>query len=171
MTTTSISIRITESRGPVRRRVNIPQSDVKTQDWWDAQGDVSTSLRLLVLEEVAAHGIVDRVNRTGSRRVQAAVPVQAATPVATAHLGSPFVSAVPPIAAVPVTPVAPVAPAIPADPKDAVINELNARIAALQDAMSPFLTFRISPDDDLVVSPGDQDDKPIVTVLGTGSAA
>jgi hypothetical protein len=65
-THTNINIRITDSRSePVRKRVSIPQSDLATHEWWEAQDDPSTSVRLLILEEMRANGPVDRVTRPG----------------------------------------------------------------------------------------------------------
>lgn len=48
---------------PLRRRVSVPQADVSTQQWWDAQDDPSTSVRLLIHDEIERNGYTDRVNR------------------------------------------------------------------------------------------------------------
>jgi hypothetical protein len=65
-THTNINIRITDSRAePVRKRVSIPQSDHATHEWWEAQDDPSTSVRLLILDEMRSNGPVDRVTHPG----------------------------------------------------------------------------------------------------------
>ncbi|WP_311245401.1 MULTISPECIES: hypothetical protein [unclassified Microbacterium] len=83
-TTTNISIRVTQrtSEESVRRRVSIPPSDSVVLDWWDTQVDPGLSVRLLIHEEVQAHGLVDRMNRIGA----SAAPQTA--PAATAAAGT-----------------------------------------------------------------------------------
>ena len=67
---TTVSIRITEKTAadPVRKRVSVPPSDSVVLDWWAAQTDPGISVRLLIHEEVQAHGSIDRVNRIGLHR-------------------------------------------------------------------------------------------------------
>jgi hypothetical protein len=59
----------TETRGTaldiVRKRVSVPASDQVVLDWFAAQVSPSASVRLLIHEEVAQHGTVDRMNRIG----------------------------------------------------------------------------------------------------------
>jgi hypothetical protein len=158
---TSINIRISDHREPVRKRISIPQSDTGTQDWWDAQRDPATSIRLLILQEVSANGFVDRVNKFGTRPSSA--PVAAApAPAAPAVPPVPTVPAVPTVPVVPTVPaVAPVqavpavppvpaartivsgAPVTPLDPRDSEIVELRIKIASYENAMSPFLTYNV----------------------------
>jgi hypothetical protein len=77
-THTNINIRITDSRAePVRKRVSIPQSDHATHEWWEAQDDPSTSVRLLILDEMRANGPVDRVTHPG---IQTAPPTGTGIP-------------------------------------------------------------------------------------------
>lgn len=65
---TNINIRITDSRPePVRKRVSVPQSDLATHEWWAAQDDPSTSIRMLILDEMRANGPVDRITRPGTQ--------------------------------------------------------------------------------------------------------
>lgn len=47
---------------PLRRRVSIPHVDTSTQQWWDCQDDPSTSIRLLIREEIERNGYVDKMN-------------------------------------------------------------------------------------------------------------
>lgn len=78
MTVTNINIRITDNRRrrPVRRHVQIPHTDLWTQEWWDSQSNPSASVRQLIQDDVALNGITDVMAR-------AAVPV-AVAPVAPA---------------------------------------------------------------------------------------
>ena len=61
----------------VRKRVSIPPSDLLVLEWWDAQVDPSTSIRLLIHEEASTNGVVDRMNRIG-----ASIPAETPEPAA-----------------------------------------------------------------------------------------
>lgn len=123
-TTITASSTITIRQTPdvsVRKRVSIPATDTATLAWWDAQDDVATSLRLMILEEVAAYGYADRLARI-------VVPVQpAASQAATssASTGS--------------------------DPRDEEIARLRLQLADLHAKVGPLLPFLPGLVDDLVV--------------------
>lgn len=65
---TDVHVRITEKTltNTVRKRVQFPTSDLVVAAWLEAQENLSVSIRLLIHDEVAAHGTHDRVNRIGS---------------------------------------------------------------------------------------------------------
>lgn len=146
MTATNIHIRITERAEPVRKRVTIPESDVGTQNWWNAQRDPSTAVRLLILDEVRKYGYVDRVNRTGARLHivgTGSVSTPAAAPASTSPAG-PAPSPAPPVS--PVSAVPPVAPAAAPpviDPRDSEIQLLRDQVQRLSNALSPFLVYDV----------------------------
>lgn len=70
--------RMKASKTPIivseRKRVSIPLTDTATLKWWSLQHDVATSLRLLILEEVAAHGYTDRLDRIAAAATSTAMP-------------------------------------------------------------------------------------------------
>lgn len=72
MSTTTINIRIADEAEAVRKRVSAPQSDLLFRAWWDSQDKPSLSVRMLIHEEIATHGLTDRVNRIGASAVTTA---------------------------------------------------------------------------------------------------
>jgi len=69
MTQTNITVQIGAPPRPevvVRRRVSIPEIDSLAHAWFEAQVDPSTSVRMLIHEEVKANGVVDRLARHGA---------------------------------------------------------------------------------------------------------
>lgn len=96
---TQITITVEERRtSPSRRHIQIPHNDELVHRWWLAQGDPSASVRLLVHNEVAQHGVVDAVNRFSHGSTNAATLVGPSAPVGT------------PVVPVPTTPFAPAGP-------------------------------------------------------------
>ncbi len=49
-----------------RRRVNLPAVDVSSHQWWEAQHDVSLSIRMLIRAEIERN--VTRTSRTDRSR-------------------------------------------------------------------------------------------------------
>jgi hypothetical protein len=105
----------------LRKRISIPVVDADTLAWWEAQQNVSFSLRVMILEEVGAHGYADRIARIARPAASAAMPQPAAMPV-------------PPQAATP-------APSATGDPRDEEIARLNAELEDLKAKCGPFLPF------------------------------
>lgn len=130
--TTSITIKITEdARTPIRRHVHVPSNDQAVNDWFDLQKDQSTSVRLLIHDEIAQHGLVDRTfrHKFGTNPT-----------VATLGIGS--VKQPAPAAAQPTPAAAPAPWTVPmADPRDAEIARLQAHVARLERAIGPFGPF------------------------------
>lgn len=99
---TEVHIHINDGRPTsMRRHVQLPANAGVVHDWWAAQGNVSSSVQLLVLEEISKHGITDRLMR-------AAAPA----PVATAAAPAPAA----PAPAAPASPTTPATPSMPAVP-------------------------------------------------------
>ena len=75
--TARINIDVTASAAsqatPGRKRLLISEDDHVSLEWWDAQVSPSPSVRLLILEEAAKYGAVDRITRTGSQQASAGV--------------------------------------------------------------------------------------------------
>jgi len=108
----------------LRKRISIPVVDADTLAWWEAQQNVSFSLRVMILEEVGAHGYADRIARIARPTAPSGPPAPAATPV-------------PPQPATPVRPASSVA----GDPRDEEIARLNAELEDLKAKCGPFLPF------------------------------
>lgn len=72
---TEIHTTIVESIFPdtIRKRFSYPASDHIVSDWIEAQDNLSLSLRLMIHDEVKAHGLQDRVNRVGAPAANPAV--------------------------------------------------------------------------------------------------
>jgi hypothetical protein len=160
MSATTITIRVTDRVEPVRKRINIPADDIGTLNWFDAQRDPSTSLRLLILEEARVHGYVDRVIRTGTQ-LRTAAPAAAPAPPAGVPTATPagpltavFTTATQNLPTVPTGPTAVPNPApvsVPVtDPRDNEIALLKDQLTKLRQAVSPFMVYDI--DDDLAAA-------------------
>lgn len=135
--TTTITIEIAEDRRtPIRRHVHVPSSDKAVNEWFDLQKDQSTSVRLLVHDEIAQHGMVDRTFRH-KFGVKPTV-----TTIGTGSVKQPAQSAGAQPHAAPATPVVPAPWGVPmADPRDAEIARLRAEVARLENAIGPFGSF------------------------------
>lgn len=139
---TTITIQIDETpRVPIRRHVHIPSNDQAVQDWFDAQKDQSASVRMLIHDDIAQHGIGDRIHRAkfGTNPRVVVKGTGSVTPAAPA----PLAPAAAPAAAQPAAqPAGPVPWGVPmADPRDAEIARLRAEIDRLESAMGPFGPF------------------------------
>ncbi|ROR76095.1 hypothetical protein SAMN06295974_3757 [Plantibacter flavus] len=132
MSLTTINITVREGRvPPVRKRINIPASDITTQTWWENQVDVSTSIRLLILEEVKRHGVVDRLNRIGTDAM-ATHTAPAAAPRVTVVTGA---AATPAPAAATTTPATPAS--APVMSRDEELDLLRAENTILRSVIGP----------------------------------
>lgn len=100
----------------LRKRISIPVVDADTLAWWEAQQNVSFSLRVMILEEVGAHGYADRIARIARPAAPSGPPAPAATP-------------------------APPASSATGDPRDVEIARLNAELEDLKAKCGPFLPF------------------------------
>lgn len=135
---------------PTRRHVRIPGSDRATQTWWEMQGDPSTSVRLMILEEIKNHGLVDRVNRIYAQAQPASVPT--AMPGRPTAVPNPPAQSAAPAAAGPSTLPFPSAPhaAVPgqaaplADPRDIEIDALRAEIQLLMGLVTSPPLFNVA---------------------------
>lgn len=129
----TITISITEdSRTPIRRHVHVPASDQAVNDWFDAQKDQSTSVRLLIHDEIAKHGMADRVfrHKFGTNPT--------VTTLGTGSVAQPATSAAP-AAAAPAGPAPWNVPGV--DPRDAEIARLRAKVARFENAVGAFGPF------------------------------
>lgn len=136
--TTTIHIQITEEvHVPTRRHVQTPADDKIVQDWFEIQKNPSASVRMLIHDDVMAHGMGDRITRA---KFGSAVPTQPVSPPAPTPAASPAPAQAP--SAVPTAVPAPTAASsmltMP-DARDDEIARLNAELGRLQ-AISAFIS-------------------------------